>query len=63
MQTTAKATMRKRSTSLYLSDPAKRALRVIAADRGVRVHRVVDDALRAEFARHGLDFDSLNGSA
>ncbi len=46
------------STSLYLSGGAMRALRTIAANQGVRPHRVLDDALRAEFRRHGLDFDA-----
>lgn len=50
----------KRSTSLYLSGGAMRALRTLAAQQGVRPHRVVDDALRAHFKRHGLDFDALN---
>jgi hypothetical protein len=33
----------------------------LAADKGVRPHRIVDDALRAYFAQHDLDFDKLNG--
>lgn len=50
----------KRSTSLYLSKGALRALRMIAANEGVRPHRVIDDALRAHFKRRGYDFDTLN---
>lgn len=53
----------KRSTSLYLSGGAMRALRTIAANQGVRPHRVLDDALRSEFRRHGFDFDQLNATA
>ena len=52
----------KRSTSLYLSGGAMRALRMIAASEGVRPHRVIDDALRAHFKRKGYDFDALNAT-
>lgn len=54
--------VKKKSTSLYLSGAASRALHTIAAQQGVRPHRVIDDALRAEFKRHGLDFDALNAA-
>ncbi|MGH1572791.1 hypothetical protein ACRAWG_21615 [Methylobacterium sp. P31] len=53
----------KRSTGLYLSAGALRALRTIAANQGMRPHRAIDDALRAEFKRHGLNFDALNAIA
>jgi hypothetical protein len=56
------AKAKKRSTSLYLSGAASRALNTLAAQQGVRPHRVIDDALRAEFKRHGLDFDALNAT-
>lgn len=52
----------KRSTSLYLSGGAMRALKTLAAKEGVRPHRVIDDALRAHFKRKGLDFDELNAT-
>ena len=51
----------KKSTSLYLTEDARRALNRLAADKGVRPHRIVDEALRAYFAQHDLDFDKLNG--
>jgi hypothetical protein len=57
---TVEAKVEKRSTSLYLSGGAMRALRTIAAQEGVRPHRVIDDALRAHFKLKGLDFDDLN---
>ncbi|TGD91908.1 hypothetical protein [Methylobacterium nonmethylotrophicum] len=53
----------KKSSSIYLTDAARRALNTLAAQQGVRPHRVIDDALRIYFARHKLDFDALNGGA
>jgi len=51
------------STSLYLTPAAHRAIRMHAAEQGVRPHRIYDDALRAYFKDHGLeDFDKLNGA-
>jgi len=55
--------VKRSSTSLYLTPAAHRAIRMHAAEQGVRPHRVYDDALRAYFKAHGLeDFDKLNGT-
>ena len=53
----------KRSTSLYLSGAASRAIKTLAASRGVRPHRVIDDALAEYLAKPengGHDFEALN---
>lgn len=51
------------STSLYLTPAAHQAIRMHAAAKGVRPHRIYDDALRAYFEAHGLgDFNQLNGT-
>ena len=52
----------KTSTSLYLSGAAHRELRKMAAEAGVRPHRIVDEALRAYFKKRNLDFDKLNAT-
>ncbi len=57
------APIKRTSTSLYLTPAAHRAIRLHAAERGVRPHRVYDDALRAYFKANGLDdFDKLNST-
>ncbi|WP_156465706.1 hypothetical protein [Methylobacterium sp. Leaf106] len=54
--------VKRTSTSLYLTPAAHRAIRMHAAEKGVRPHRIYDDALRAYFKTHKLeDFDELNG--
>jgi hypothetical protein len=53
----------KRSTSLYLSGAAGRTIKTLAASRGVRPHRIIDDALAEYLAKPengGHDFHALN---
>ncbi|MBN6824116.1 MAG: hypothetical protein MIN69_22160 [Methylorubrum extorquens] len=57
------AKVEKRSTSLYLSGAASRAIKGLAVSRGVRPHRIVDEALAEYLAKPengGLDFHGLN---
>ncbi len=57
------APIKRTSTSLYLTPAAHKAIRLHAAERGVRPHRIYDDALRAYFKANGLDdFDKLNST-
>lgn len=56
----------KRSTSLYLSGAASRAIKTLAAGRGVRPHRIFEEALAEYLAKEengGLDFHALNAKA
>ena len=62
-QPVAEVKVEKRSTSLYLSGAASRAIKTLAASRGVRPHRVIDEALAEYLAKAengGLDFHALN---
>lgn len=55
--------VKRTSTSLYLTPAAHQAIRMYAAEKGMRPHRVYDDALRAFFEAKGIgDFDKLNGT-
>ncbi len=57
------APVKRTSTSLYLTPAAHQAIRVHAATRGVRPHRIYDEALKAYFEAKGLgDFDKLNST-
>lgn len=59
----AASKVEKRSTSLYLSGAASRAIKGLAASRGVRPHRIIDDALAEYLAKPengGHDFYALN---
>lgn len=56
----------KRSTSLYLSGAASRAIKKLAAEHGIRPHRVFEEALAEYLAKEengGLDFHMLNAKA